>query len=105
MSGFANTIMLVMYAALSNHPIPKTLHKANLKVAPGGFHSFNHLVATPQSQDQVQSALLLNVVVGQCSPVLQLLASEDQALLVWGNALLVLDFALDVVDGVRGFNF
>jgi hypothetical protein len=33
-----------------------------------------------------------------------LLSGEDQALLVRGNALLVLDLGLDVVDGVRRFD-
>merc|ERR1712113_619088 len=44
---------------------------------------------------------LLDVVVRKRAPVLELLASEDQALLVWWNALLVLDLGLHVVDGVR----
>jgi hypothetical protein len=44
---------------------------------------------------------LLDVVVGEGAAILELLAGEDQALLVRGNALLVLDLGLDVVDGVR----
>ena len=36
--------------------------------------------------------------------VLKLFASEDQALLVRWNALLVLEFCLDVVDRIRGLN-
>jgi len=52
----------------------------------------------------VESGLLLNVVVGQGAAVLELLASEDQALLVGRNALLVLDLALNVVDGIGGLN-
>ena len=48
----------------------------------------------------MEGGLLLDVVVGQGASILELLASEDQALLVWGNALLVLDLALDVVDCV-----
>uniref|UniRef100_A0A453NEQ9 Uncharacterized protein n=1 Tax=Aegilops tauschii subsp. strangulata TaxID=200361 RepID=A0A453NEQ9_AEGTS len=48
-----------------------------------------------------ESGLLLDVVVGKGAAVLQLLAGEDKALLVRGNALLVLDLGLDVVDGVR----
>ena len=43
---------------------------------------------------------LLDVVVGKGAAILELLAGEDQALLVRGNALLVLDLGLDVVDGV-----
>ena len=52
----------------------------------------------------MQCGLLLNVVVGQGATILKLLAGEDQALLVWGNALLVLDLALDIVDSVRRLN-
>lgn len=48
----------------------------------------------------MESGFLLNVVVGESTAILKLLASEDQALLVWGNALLVLDLRLDIVDGV-----
>ena len=33
--------------------------------------------------------------------ILQLLSSEDEPLLVWGDSLLVLDLGLDVLDGVR----
>ena len=52
----------------------------------------------------MQRALLLDVVVGEGAAVLQLLAREDEALLVGRNALLVLDLGLDGVDGVRGLN-
>jgi hypothetical protein len=45
----------------------------------------------------VESGLLLDVVVGKGAAVLELLAGEDQALLVRGNALLVLDLGLDIV--------
>ena len=50
---------------------------------------------------KVESALLLNVVVRESAAILELLASKDQALLVGGNALFVLDLRLDIVDGVR----
>ena len=46
------------------------------------------------------SSYLLDVVVAQSAAILELLAGEDQTLLVRGNALLVLDLGLDVVDGV-----
>ena len=52
----------------------------------------------------MESALLLDIVVGEGTTVLKLLASKDQALLVRGNALFILDLALDVVDGVRGLD-
>ena len=59
-----------------------------------------HLHATAQAQHQVERRLLLDVVVGQGAAVLQLLAGKDQALLVGGDALLVLDLGLDVLDRV-----
>jgi hypothetical protein len=46
------------------------------------------------------ASYLLDVVVAQSAAILELLASEDQTLLVRGDALLVLDLGLDVVDGV-----
>jgi streptomycin 6-kinase len=47
------------------------------------------LATTTQTQDEVQGALLLDVVVGEGAAVLELLAGEDQALLVRGDTLLV----------------
>merc|ERR1712228_161755 len=52
----------------------------------------------------MESALLLDVVVGESSSVLELLASEDQSLLIWGNSLLVLDLGLDVLNRVGWFD-
>ena len=46
---------------------------------------------TSESEDQMESGLLLDVVVGKGSAILELLASEDESLLVWGNSLLVLN--------------
>ena len=54
-----------------------------------------------KTEDQVKSRLLLDVVVRESAAILQLLTGEDQTLLIGGNALLVLDLGLDVVDGVR----
>ena len=51
---------------------------------------------TSESEDQMESGLLLDVVVGKGSAILELLASEDQALLVRRDALLVLDLGLDL---------
>merc|ERR1719266_158752 len=55
------------------------------------------LHASPESEHKMEGALLLDVVVGKSSSVLELLASEDQPLLVWGDSLLVLDLGLDVL--------
>ena len=53
---------------------------------------------------EVKSALLLNIIIGQRTSILELLAREDEALLIRGDAFLVLDLRLDVVDGIRGFD-
>jgi hypothetical protein len=50
---------------------------------------FALLGATSQAQDQVQRRLLLDVVVRQRAAVFELLAGEDQALLVRRDAFLV----------------
>merc|ERR1712152_39350 len=52
----------------------------------------------------MQGTLLLDVIVRKSSSILKLLSSKDQSLLVWGNAFLVLDLGLDVLNGVRWFN-
>ena len=58
------------------------------------------LHATTETKDKMECRLLLNVVVGERAPVLELLAGENEALLVRGNALLVLDLLLHVLNGV-----
>ena len=52
----------------------------------------------------MESRLLLDVVVGESPSVLQLLASEDQPLLIWGDSLLVLDLGLDVLNAIGGLD-
>ena len=52
----------------------------------------------------MESGLLLDVVVGESPSILELFSSEDQPLLVWGNAFLVLDLGLDVLNAVRGLD-
>merc|ERR1719473_893122 len=58
------------------------------------------LHATTEAEHEVERRLLLDVVVAQCAAILELLAGEDEALLVRWDALLVLDLGLDIVDGV-----
>jgi hypothetical protein len=50
----------------------------------------HNLVSSTETEHEVKSALLLDVVVGQGASILQLLAGEDQPLLVRRDALLVL---------------
>ena len=44
---------------------------------------------------------LLDVVIREGAAILELLARKDKTLLVWRDALLVLNLGLDHVDGVR----
>ena len=62
------------------------------------------LHTTAKTKDQVESRLLLDVVVRKGAAVLELLASEDKTLLVRGNAFLVLDLLLHGLDRVRGLH-
>ena len=59
------------------------------------------LHATTKAEHEVEGRLLLDVVIREGAAVLELLAGKDQALLVEGGALLVLDLGLDVADRVR----
>ena len=77
---------------------------------------------TAKTEDQVESRLLLDVaadvsnrfdiddkgridaLVVQGTTIFELLTSKDKTLLVGRDALLVLDFGLDIVDGVGGLN-
>jgi hypothetical protein len=45
----------------------------------------------------MERRLLLDVVVGEGAAILELLAGEDETLLVRGNAFLVLDLGLYIV--------
>ena len=52
----------------------------------------------------MKGRLLLDIIIGQGSAILQLLAGEDQSLLIWGNSLLILELGLHVLDGVARLN-
>jgi len=62
------------------------------------------LSTTTQTKNEVQSRLLLDVVVGESAAVLELLSSENQPLLIWGDTFFILDLGLDIVDSVRGLD-
>ena len=52
------------------------------------------------SSMQSDGLTLLDIVVGQSAAIFKLLASEDETLLVRRDALLVLNFALHVVNAI-----
>ncbi len=60
-----------------------------------------YLSLLTQAENQVEGGLLLDVVVGESTPVLQLFAGEDQSLLIRRNPLLILDLLLDALNRVR----
>ena len=64
------------------------LHLEGDGLASEGLNKDLHAAA--ESQDEVESALLLDVVVRQSASVLQLLPGEDQPLLVRRDPLLIL---------------
>merc|ERR1712188_157373 len=63
-----------------------------------GLHEDLH--TTSESEDEMEGRLLLDVVVLEGATVFELLSGEDESLLVWGDAFLVLDLGLHVLDGV-----
>jgi len=60
-----------------------------------------NLHTTSESEDEMEGALLLNVVVAEGSSVLELLSGEDESLLIGWDSFLVLNLGLDVLNGVR----
>merc|ERR1712121_37642 len=62
------------------------------------------LHTSSQTEHKMESALLLDVVVGESTSIFQLFSSEDQSLLVWWNSFLVLDLCFYIFNGVRWFN-
>merc|ERR1712042_230457 len=70
-------------------------------LASQGLHKDLHTAS--QTENQMQSGLLLDVVIRESSAIFKLFASKDQPLLVWGNAFLDLNLSLDIFNGIRWF--
>lgn len=49
----------------------------------------------------MESRFLLDVVIAQSAAILKLLSGENETLLVGRDTFLVLNFGLDIVDGIR----
>jgi hypothetical protein len=60
--------------------------------------------APTQSKYQMKRRFLLNVIITQGAAIFQLFAGKNQTLLIRWDALLVLDFGLDVVNRIRWFH-
>ena len=63
-----------------------------------------NLHAATETQDQMECRLLLNIVVRKGLTILELLAREDQALLIRRDALLVLNLLLHILNAVARLN-
>ena len=60
--------------------------------------------SSSQSEHQMESAFLLDVVVREGSSIFQLLSSEDESLLIRRDSFLILNLGLHVFNGVTAFN-
>jgi hypothetical protein len=63
------------------------------------------LHSTSESEDEMESGLLLDIVVLKSAAIFELLTGEDKSLLIWGNTFLVLDLGLDGFDRVGLLDF
>merc|ERR1712029_842072 len=63
------------------------------------------LHTTSESEDEMESRFLPDVVVGEGSSILELLTGEDKSLLIGWDTFLVLDLSLDVLNGVGWLDF
>merc|ERR1719162_2400016 len=73
----------------------------NLKsdgLASQGFDKNLH--TSTETEDQVKGTLLLDVVVRESTAILKLFTGKDQSLLIWGNAFLVLNLGLYILNRV-----
>ena len=57
-----------------------------------------------ESQNEMKSRFLLDVIVRKGSSVFELLSCEDKSLLIRWDTFFVLDFSFDIFDGVSWFN-
>merc|ERR1719259_249926 len=58
-----------------------------------------------ETKDQVKGGLLLDVIIREGPSIFKLLASKDETLLIRRDAFFVLNLGLDILNGVRWFNF
>jgi hypothetical protein len=62
------------------------------------------LHTSSESENQVKSGLLLDIVVRKSSSIFKLLSSEDKSLLVWWNSFFILNFGFDIFNGISWLN-
>jgi len=76
--------------------------RAVLRSAKAGT-SWRH--PSTEAEDEVDRGLLVDPVVGESAAFLELLASKDEPLLIWGSAFLVVDLGFDLLDGIVDSDF
>jgi len=59
---------------------------------------------TSETKNKMKCGLFLDVVIRQSSSIFKLFSSEDQTLLLWRDAFLVLDLCLHILNGVVCFD-
>ena len=64
-----------------------------------------NLHTSTKTEDEMKSGFLLDVVVGKGTTILKLLSSEDETLLIGGDAFFVLNLSLHIVNRVRRLDF
>ena len=64
-----------------------------------------NLHSSPESEYEMESTLLSDVIVCHCPSIFEALSSEDKSLLAWGDSFFVLNFGLDSLNGVSAFDF
>ena len=62
------------------------------------------LATTTETKNKVESGVLLDAVVLEGVSVLELLTGENETLLIWWDALLVLDLGFNVLDAIGWLN-
>merc|ERR1719195_226527 len=77
----------------------RRLHIQGDDLARQSLHEDLH--ATTEAEDEMESGLLLDVVIRKSASILELLSGEDQSLLIGGNSFLVLDLGFHIGDGIR----
>ena len=95
-ANFAIFIHLIVLEYSQLHLLPLML-----VLLGGGVRLLPFLSTTTKSQHQMKGGLLLDVVVRQSTAIFQLLASEDQPLLIRRNSFLILDLGLDIFYSVQ----
>jgi len=94
--------LLVLNLGLDIFDGVRSLHFQSNGLAGQGLDKNLH--TSTKTEDQMQGGFLLDIVVRKSTAIFELFAGKDQSLLIWGNALLILNLSLDIFNGVRSFN-